>query len=102
MWEGNGPGNIYFAAVDMHPLVPDMLIGLFPINTGKWGEGNGDGESYIALSFSCDGVHWSQVTPLVWTVGQDGRTWGACGLAALACCPCLLPLPAALACCHCL
>eukprot|EP00966_Prymnesium_polylepis_P131531 3042331-Prymnesium_polylepis.1 len=77
-YDRNGPGNLYFAAVDQHPwigLFPGVLIGLFPVNRGVPGEGNGDGESFVALSFSCDGVHWSALEPLVWSVGLHGRTW---------------------------
>ena len=70
-----GPGNLYFACVDVHPLADDMLLGLFPVNLGTPGENNGDGESFIAMSVSCDGVNWSELTPLVWSTGRDGRTW---------------------------
>ena len=51
------------------------MLGLFPVNLGFEGEANGDGESFIALSLSCDGVHWSSLTKLVWTTGHHGRTW---------------------------
>ena len=68
-------GNLYFAAVDLHPIEQDMLMALFPVNRGVPGEGNGDGESFIALSLSCDGIHWSRLTPLVWSVGREGRTY---------------------------
>ena len=73
-----------------------MLVGLMPVNlggsapasevsgnasetpSGEKGMGRSvgdDGESFIALSLSCDGVHWSELTPLVWTMGSEGRTW---------------------------
>ena len=75
----NGPGNVYFAAVDKHPFDDDMLMALMPVNQGRPGapssQGNTDGESYIALSFSCDGVHFGALHPLVWTTGRNGRTW---------------------------
>jgi len=74
-YDRDGPANVYFAAVDLHPLDTGMLLGLFPVNLGQQGEANGDGESFIALSVSCDGVHWSELTKLVWTVGLEGRTY---------------------------
>jgi hypothetical protein len=74
-YDYSGPGNVYFVAVDRHPFDDDMLVGLMPVNMGQPGEGNGDGESFIALSLSCDGLHWSRLTKLVWSVGRNGRTW---------------------------
>lgn len=74
-YDRNGPGNLYFAAVDLHPLDHDMLAGLFPVNMGEEGEGNGNGDSFIGLALSCDGVQWSELTPLVWSVPKDGRTY---------------------------
>jgi hypothetical protein len=75
-YDEGGPGNIYFAAVDNNPLDTETMLGLFPVNLGNEEEGsNGNGESFIALSLSCDGVHWSNLTRLVWTIGQFGRTW---------------------------
>ena len=73
--EGGPGGNIYFAAVDNNPLDSETMLGLFPVNLGDEKEGNGDGESFIALSLSCDGVHWSRLTKLVWSIGWYGRTW---------------------------
>ena len=73
--EGGPGGNIYFAAVDNNPLDTETALGLFPVNLGNEEDGNGDGESFIALSLSCNGVHWSRLTKLVWSVGQSGRTW---------------------------
>ena len=73
--EGGPGGNIYFAAVDNNPLDSETMLGLFPVNLGDEKEGNGDGESFIALSLSCDGVHWSRLTKLVWSIGRFGRTW---------------------------
>ena len=73
--EGGPGGNIYFAAVDNNPLDTETALGLFPVNLGNGEDGNGDGESFIALSLSCNGVHWSRLTKLVWSVGQSGRTW---------------------------
>ena len=75
-YDEGGPGNIYFAAVDNNPLDTETMLGLFPVNLGNEEEGgNGNGESFIALSLSCDGVHWSNLTRLVWSVGMFGRTW---------------------------
>ena len=75
-YDEGGPGNIYFAAVDNNPLDTETMLGLFPVNLGNEEEGsNGNGESFIALSLSCDGVHWSNLTRLVWTIAQFGRTW---------------------------
>ena len=75
-YDEGGPGNVYFAAVDNNPLDTETMLGLFPVNLGNEEEGgNGDGESFIALSLSCDGVHWSNLTRLVWSVGMFGRTW---------------------------
>ena len=47
---------------------------LFPVNMGERGKPNGNGEAFIALALSCDGQHWSELIPLVWSVGIDGRT----------------------------
>ena len=75
-YDEGGPGNIYFAAVDNNPLDTETMLGLFPVNLGNEEEGgNGNGECFIALSLSCDGVHWSNLTRLVWSVGMFGRTW---------------------------
>ena len=74
-YDEGGPGNIYFAAVDNNPLDTETMLGLLPVNLGFEGEANGDGESFIALSLSCDGVQWSSLTKLVWTTGHHGRTW---------------------------
>ena len=65
-WDPRGPGNLYFLAADRNPIDPSTIIGLLPANKGRHGEGNGDGESFIGLSLSCDGVHWSEITPLLW------------------------------------
>ena len=73
--QGGPGGNIYFPAVDNNPLDSETMLGLFPVNLGFEGESNGDGESVIALSLSCDGVHWSSLKRLVWTKGHYGRTW---------------------------
>ena len=69
-----GPGNVYMAAVREHPLDERMLLGLFAVNEGRRGSARGDGVCYIALSHSCDGVHWARFTPLLHTTGQKGRT----------------------------
>ena len=73
-YNASGWANIYFAAVDSNPLDSDTIVGLFPVNEGTPGVGNGHGESYIAAALSCDGIHWSALTKLVWTEGIDGRT----------------------------
>ena len=74
-YDKKGPGNIYFAAVDNNPLDNLTMLGLFPVNSGVKGAANGDGESFIGLALSCDGLHWSSLTKLVWTTGKDGRTY---------------------------
>jgi len=68
-------GNIYTAVVREHPLDQSMLLGLFSINEGVPGKVNKDGKCYIALSLSCDGVHWSRLVPLLKTAGERGRTF---------------------------
>lgn len=68
-------GNIYTAVVREHPLDSSMMIGLFSVNEGIPGKVNRDGKCYIALSLSCDGVHWSRFTPLMKTEGERGRTF---------------------------
>jgi hypothetical protein len=74
------------------PLAPHaMLLGLFPLNEGtlrKRGVPEDDegmpratpdpdckGTCYIALSHSCDGIHWSRFVKLVSTTGDRGRTF---------------------------
>ena len=74
-YDRDGPGNVYFIAATNNPLDSDTIIGLVPINEGSSGTGNGAGESYIAITFSCDGVNWSKVTILVWSTGLEGRTY---------------------------
>ena len=85
-YDMHGPGNLYFVAVDRHPFDDRMLVALLPVNSGNTtdqshdygrpaGNGNGDGYSYIGLTLGCDGVHWGRPTPLVGTVGTQGRTY---------------------------
>jgi hypothetical protein len=74
-YDRDGPGNIYLGAVSQHPFDDDMLIALYPVNHGQANTGNGIGESNNGLSMSCDGRHWSSITPLVWTGGLLGRTF---------------------------
>ena len=74
-YDQEGPGNVYFAGIDRHPFDNDMLVGLFPINMGVPGRHDGDGESFIGMAMSCDGVRFSRFTRLVWSVGREGRTW---------------------------
>ena len=74
-YDTEGWGNVYFLGVDTHPHEPGMLMGLMPVNFGVPGEGNGDGDGYISLSFSCDGVRWSRLTHLIRSVGLEGRTY---------------------------
>ena len=76
-YDARSDANIYFAAVNVNPVrigSRSTLLGLFPINLGEVGTPNGNGEAFVALSLSCDGVHWSELTPLVWCLGVDGRT----------------------------
>ena len=62
------PGNLYFAAIDVNPVDPSTLLGLFPVNRNAT-------SNFIGLALSCDGVHWSMLTELVDTAGQsEGRT----------------------------
>jgi len=74
-YDRRGPSNLYFIAVDNNPLDASTLLGLMPVNEGETGLGNGVGESYIALSISCDGINWSSLTKLVWSTGREGRTY---------------------------
>ena len=67
--------NIYFLLANVHPLDPQVMIGMMPVNWGEEGQDNGDGDSHICMSISCDGVHWSSLTPLVSTRGLEGRTY---------------------------
>ena len=81
-YDENAAGNVYFASVDVNPLDADTMLGLFPVNVGdpehyvdiRQG-GNGDGEAFIGLSLSCDAVHWSDLTKVLWTTGREGRTY---------------------------
>lgn len=81
-YDKDGAGNVYFASVDVNPLDPGTILGLFPVNMGdpehyvdiRHG-GNGDGEAFIGVSLSCDAVHWSDLTKVIWTVGRSGRTY---------------------------
>ena len=74
-YDYNGPGNLYMFVVNENPVDTETLLALFPLNEGQAHKGNGDGESYIAMTLSCDGVHWSRLTKLVWTTGKGGRTY---------------------------
>ena len=53
---------------------------MFPVNEGDaWSHpnqpGNGDGRSYVAISFSCDGYRWAPLIKLVGSRGLWGRTY---------------------------
>eukprot|EP00966_Prymnesium_polylepis_P266611 6159422-Prymnesium_polylepis.1 len=74
-YDRSGQSNLYMFNANVNPLDRGMLIGLFPVNEGQDDEVNADGESYIALSLSCDGVHWSRVSKVLWTRGLEGRTF---------------------------
>ena len=74
-YDKDGRGNIYFFAVCQHPDRSDIILALAPINLGTRGEPNGNGEALIAISFTCDGVNWSRLVPLVYSLGVDGRTY---------------------------
>ena len=70
-------GNIYTAIVRPHPLDEDVLIGLFSVNLGlknRRGPGS-NGEGFIALSLSCDGVNWSRFTRLMSSSSEKGRNY---------------------------
>lgn len=78
-YEAAGSGNIYMGAVKPCPYAADMLLGLFAVNLGDARRdlelrGNSDGESFIGLSLSCDGVHWSQMQRISNSTGHGGRT----------------------------
>ncbi|KAJ1626551.1 hypothetical protein T492DRAFT_1032036 [Pavlovales sp. CCMP2436] len=69
--------NIYYGAIRAHPTDAGMLIGFFPLSIGvPNGEDvpNADTGGYIAVAFSCDGMNWSEMVPLVYTPGIKGRT----------------------------
>ena len=66
---------MYIFCAHVNPLDRGMLIGIYPLNTGRDGHVNADGPSYIGFSLSCDGVHWSPAEKLVWTTGRAGRTF---------------------------
>mmetsp|Transcript_36274 Transcript_36274/g.72134 ORF Transcript_36274/g.72134 Transcript_36274/m.72134 type:complete len:339 (-) Transcript_36274:76-1092(-) len=73
--ESGGDGNIYFGSVHLHPLDNEMLLGLFPVNLGIDGRSNADGDSFIGMSLSCDGVKWSEFVHVMKSKGRDGRTY---------------------------
>ncbi|KAJ1626777.1 hypothetical protein T492DRAFT_842900 [Pavlovales sp. CCMP2436] len=73
-YDSAGNGNIYFAAVNVHPLDVGMLIGLFPVNTGDLPYG-ADTNGMIGMAFSCDGKEWSELVPLIYSHGIAGRTY---------------------------
>ena len=72
----DGNGNVYMACVNVNPIDEFTLLGLFPVNRGAPGwDFSSDGETYIAMGFSCDGVHFGRLTKLLWTTGLHGRTY---------------------------
>ena len=52
-----------------------MLLALFPVNTGMASQDNGNGDTFVGLSLSCDGVRWSAFVQLLWSKGANGRTY---------------------------
>ena len=49
--------SIYYIVVERNPVDANQLMGLFPMHEER--------RCYLALSFSCDAVHWSTPKPLV-------------------------------------
>ena len=49
--------SIYYIVVEKNPVDTNTLIGLFPMHEER--------RCYLALSFSCDAVHWSTPKPLI-------------------------------------
>ena len=47
-------GSIYLATVKVNPILPSTLVAFFAASPLI-------GDSMIGLSFSCDGVHWSEM-----------------------------------------
>eukprot|EP00966_Prymnesium_polylepis_P249547 5769527-Prymnesium_polylepis.1 len=74
-YDDGGEGNVYEANVEMNPIDDETVLGFFPVNLGEPGVPNGDGIGYIALAVSCDGFHWSEFVPLVWSRGLEGRMY---------------------------
>ena len=74
-YDRDGPGNIYMLTVNQHPYDSNMLFGLASVNEGEAGIRTGDGTSYIAATFSCDGVHWSRFIPVVASTPNEARTY---------------------------
>eukprot|EP00966_Prymnesium_polylepis_P229278 5305597-Prymnesium_polylepis.1 len=74
-YDDGGPGNVYEATVQLNPLDDDTVLGFFPVNLGEPGVANGEGIAFIAVAVSCDGFHWSEFEPIVWSVGLEGRTY---------------------------
>jgi hypothetical protein len=71
-----GPANIYFAAVKPNPLDEDRsLLGLFAVNFGDARDPNRDGDAFVALALSCDGVAWSPLVAIRRSTGVLGRTY---------------------------
>ena len=74
-YSAKGPGNIYYGAVTHNPVDSATLVGLFPINEGRPGQVNANGDTYIGMALTCDGVHFSQLTKLIASQGREGRTY---------------------------
>ena len=51
------------------------MVGLFPVNEGRVGSVNGNGDTYVGMAISCDGVHFSPFVKLVQSQGKEGRTY---------------------------
>jgi len=75
-YDSDGPGNVYFATIKPNPIDKDgSLLGLFAVNFGRHAQENGDGDAFIALSISCNGVSWAPFIALTRSIGLYGRTY---------------------------
>ena len=67
-YEPNEDANIYFFGVCSNPVRPDSLVALAPVAH--------NGKACVCISFSCDGINWSTLQPLV-ACGTDLERPGA-------------------------
>ena len=74
-YDPKGPGNVYFGAVDVNPVDRETVVGLFPVNEGQRGSVNANGDTYVGMAISCDGVHFSPFVKLIQSQGKEGRTY---------------------------
>ena len=67
--------NIYYMVVNVHPWDESLLIALMPVNFGEEDVPNGDGDASIRMSFSCNGLNWSEMIFLTQSFPKLGRTY---------------------------